>query len=79
MMPISISTSEFIENFDTYAHLVETQDFQITQDNTVIGLWTHPSRSRKDLATSLEGSVYADIDLERDRGERRDRRARVSF
>ena len=73
MTPTTIPASEFRQNFGKYLSLVDVQAFQITKNGKVIGLWTNPHRDKLALVERLAGSVHAEIDLERDREERRDR------
>ncbi|WP_302398092.1 type II toxin-antitoxin system prevent-host-death family antitoxin [Eggerthella sinensis] len=73
MTPASIPASEFRQNFGKYMALVDVQDFQVTKNGKVIGLWTNPHRDKLALVDRLAGSVHATVDLERDRAERRDR------
>lgn len=72
MTPTTIPSSEFRQNFGKYMSLVDTQDFQVTKNGRVIGLWTNPNRDRIALANKLAGSIDASIDLDKDRAERRD-------
>lgn len=73
MTPASIPSSEFRQNFGKYMALVDMQDFQVTKNGKVIGLWTNPHRDKLALVDRLAGSVHATVDLEQDRAERRDR------
>lgn len=73
MPPTTVPASEFRQNFGKYLSLVEVQDFQITRNGKVVGLWTNPHRDKLALAERLAGSVHASIDLERDLAERRER------
>ena len=73
MTPASIPASEFRQNFGKYMSLVDVQDFQVTKNGKVIGLWTNPHRDKLALVDQLAGSVHAIVDLEQDRAERRDR------
>lgn len=73
MTPVTIPASEFRQNFGKYMALVETQDFEVTRNGKVVGLWTNPNRDKLALADELAGSVHAEVDLERDIEERRSR------
>ena len=72
MAPTTVPASEFRQNFGKYMALVDVQDFQVTKNGKVIGLWTNPHRDKLALVEQLAGSVHASIDLEQDRAERRD-------
>lgn len=72
MTPVTIPASEFRQNFGKYMALVEVQDFQVTRNGKVVGMWTNPHRDKLALVDSLAGSVHASIDLERDLVERRE-------
>lgn len=71
MAPATIPASEFRQNFGKYMSLVEFQDFQITKNGKVIGLWSNPHKDKLTLVDKLAGSIHASIDLEKDRDERR--------
>ena len=73
MAPATIPASEFRQNFGKYMSLVEFQDFQITRNGKVIGLWSNPHKDKLALVDKLAGSIHASIDLEEDRAERRAR------
>lgn len=40
-------------------------------DPNAVSLWTNPHRDRMKIARDLAGSIHAEVDLERDREERR--------
>ncbi len=69
--PATVSASEFRQNFGKYVKLVEERDVQVTRNGRVIALWTNPNRDRMKIARDLAGSIHAEVDLERDREERR--------
>lgn len=71
MSPATVPASEFRQNFGKYMALVEVQDFQVTKNGKVIGLWTNPHKDKLALVDKLAGSIHASIDLENDRAERR--------
>lgn len=71
MSPATVPASEFRQNFGKYMALVEVQDFQVTKNGKVIGLWTNPHKDKLALVDKLAGSIHASIDLENDRVERR--------
>lgn len=72
MAPASIPASEFRQNFGKYMALVEVQDFQVTKNGKVIGLWTNPHRDKLILVDQLAGSVHATVSLDLEHTERRD-------
>lgn len=69
----SIPASEFRQNFGKYMALVEVQDFQVTKNGKVIGLWTNPHRDKLVLVNQLAGSVHATVSLDQEHAERQER------
>lgn len=73
MTPATIPASEFRQNFGKYMALVDVQDFQITKNGKVIGLWTNPHRDKIMLVDKLAGSIHAAIDPDQDRAARQEK------
>ena len=67
----TITASEFRQNFGRYMELVSVQDYSVTRNGKVVGVWTNPNRDRMALVESLAGSIHAVVDEAFDREERR--------
>ena len=66
----TITASEFRQNFGRYMELVSVQDYSVTRNGKVVGVWTNPNRDRMALVESLAGSIHAVFEAF-DREERR--------
>ena len=69
----AITASEFRQNFGKYMELVSVQDYLVTRNGKVVGMWSNPNRDRMSLVESLAGSIHAVVDEAADRKERRSR------
>ena len=69
----TIAASEFRQNFGKYMELVSVQDYLVTRNGKVVGMWSNPNRDRMSLVESLAGSIHAVVDETVDREERRSR------
>ena len=67
----TITASEFRQNFGRYMELVSVQDYSVTRNGKVVGVWTNPNRDRMALVESLAGSIHDVVDEAFDREERR--------
>jgi len=71
MTTATITATEFKRNFGKYLDLVKYQDFRVTKNGKVVGLWTGTQKDKMEVVDDLAGSIHATIDLGADRDERR--------
>ncbi len=68
---MTITATEFKQNFGKYLKLVEYQDFNVTRNGKIVGVWTNPQRNKTNIVEELAGSIHGEVNLEADREERR--------